>query len=789
MLQATRSATAFAEYPAERRRLLRIPSQASVVKARRYSVVVLGLMAAFTLPLKAQTNPVPLINQPLVPAAMPPGGPGFTLTVEGTGFVTGSVVNWNGSARATTFVTNLQLKAAITTSDIAVAGTASVTVFNPAPGGGVSNVEFFQITNSTASVSLGRSDFPAGGPVTGTVAADFNGDGKVDLAFVQGGGSTLSVVLGNGDGTFQAPVTYTTGSDETQLATGDFNGDGKPDLVTTDGGDNTVSVLLGNGDGTFQSRAVYNTGLLPVAVATADFNGDGKLDLAVVNGADNTVSILLGNGDGTFQPQIVYATGNSPQSVFAGDFNADDKLDLAVGNIGDNTVSILLGNGDGTFQAHVDYPVASFAQWIAGAGLKGDGKLDLIIASFNASTVSVLLGNGDGTFQPFTSYTTGGTTGALATGDFNGDGKIDFATSNGSSGSFAGSGSVSIFLGNGDGTFQPRIDFATGASQSVVVGDFNRDGKLDLAIDNGTNSTFSILLQAPILSGTSLTFSGQLVGTSSASQNVTLGNNGSAALTISNIAIAGTNGGDFSETNTCPASPATLAAGANCLITVTFQPTATGSRSASVTITEAASNSPQSVLLTGVGTDFSLSAATGSNCPSGGNCSTSAKVTGGQTATYNLQAAPFSGFNGTVTLVCTGAPANSTCTVSPTSVTVNGTAAAAFSVTVTTTASSRQAPFSIPAAWRPVTQLVLYPQLLFALALLLASLMTAARHPRRGLVPVFALLIVSLFWITGCGAGAGSGGRGNSGTTFATVTITGTSSGVNHSAALSLTVN
>ena len=759
--------------------------------------IILGLSMAFSPSVRAQ-NPVPLINQPLVPTGAAPGGLGFTLTVNGTGFVSGSVVDWNGSARVTTFVSSSQLKAAITAADIALSGTASITVTNPAPAGGVSNVGFFQVTNSASTVILNRSDFPAANPATYMVAADFNGDGKLDLAFVHGGGGTLSVVLGNGNGTFQAPVSYATGADSTHLAVGDFNGDGKLDLVSTDGADNTVSILLGNGDGTFQARSAFGTGTFPIAVATGDFNGDGKLDLAVTDASANTVSILLGNGDGTFQAPVDYTTGRDPQAVFVADFNGDGKLDLAVGNLEDNSVSILLGNGNGTFQAHVDYPVESFAQWVAAADLNGDGKLDLVVASFNASTVSVLLGNGNGTFQTHVDYTTGGTTGAVAIADLNGDGKLDLVTSNGQNGSFNSSGSVSIFLGNGDGTFQPRVDFSTGGSEDVAIGDFNGDGKPDLAIDDLPNSSFSVLLQAPTvtgpgatLSGTNLTFSSQPVGSSSASQSVTLTNNGNAALTITNIATTGTNSGDFTETNTCPLSPATLAAGANCGISLTFQPSATGTRSASVTITDDAANSPQSVSLTGVATDFSLSTATGSNCPSGGNCSTSATVSAGQTATYNLQVAPVNGFNGTVTLACTDALAKSTCSVSPTSVTINGTTATAFMVTVTTTASSALSPLATPTMWRTPSEPLLNLRVLFALALLLlASFVVAARNSRRRLVPIFALLILSLAWITSCGGGASTGGGGgNSGTPSGTVTITGTSSGVNHSASLNLTVN
>lgn len=192
---------------------------------------------------------------------------------------------------------------------------------------------------------------------------------------------------------------------------------------------------------------------------------------------------------------------------------------------------------------------------------------------------------------------------------------------------------------------------------------------------------------------------------------------------------------------------------------------------------------------TGTGADFSFSAATGGNCPSGGNCSTSATVTAGQTATYDLQVSPVSGFNGTVTLGCTDALAKSTCAVSPTSVTVNGTTATAFTVTVTTTASSTLGPLSKRTIWKTPLEPLLNFRVLFALALLLlGSMVVAAYNPRRRVVPVFAALILSLVWITSCGGG-GSNGGGSSGTPSGTVTITGSSSGVNHSASLNLTVN
>src|SRR5215471_11470460 len=204
---------------------------------------VIGMMA-----LTGVANPVPLINHPLVPDAVAPGGAGFTLTANGTGFVSGSVVNWNGSARTTTFVTSSQLTVSILASDIATASTASVTVVSPSPGGGTSNVEFFPITLASSSISLSKSDYATGVVCDDVGVGDFNGDGKLDLAVVFS--DAVSILLGDGDGTFQPGVNYATGFAPDSLVIGDFNKDGNLDVAVRSQGSNEVSVLVGNGDGT-----------------------------------------------------------------------------------------------------------------------------------------------------------------------------------------------------------------------------------------------------------------------------------------------------------------------------------------------------------------------------------------------------------------------------------------------------------------------------------------------------------------------------------------------------------
>lgn len=288
---------------------------------------------------------------------------------------------------------------------------------------------------------------------------------------------------------FSSPISYAAGINPVAIVTGDFNGDGKLDLAVVNQGDGTttnpgnVSILLGKGDGTFQAAVNYPAGQSPNSIAVGDFNGDGKLDLAVANqgialqAIDGSVSILLGKGDGTFQAAVDYTAGKIPSSIAVGDFNGDGKPDLAVVNAAnsqtatpiDGNLSILLGIGDGTFQPAVDYQPCPSPASVLLADLNHDGNLDVIALDQSTAGMSgVLLGNGDGTFQLPLPFSAGGT-GGFVLGDFNRDGNLDLVLH------------TNILLGNGDGTFQPAVALGLNFRSNVAVSaDFNRDGKLDL---------------------------------------------------------------------------------------------------------------------------------------------------------------------------------------------------------------------------------------------------------------------------------------------------------------------
>jgi hypothetical protein len=484
-------------------------------------------------------------------------------------------------------------------------------------------------------------------------AADVNRDGKIDLVVLSSESKKISILLGNGDGTFQSATQFPTGSDSPpqSLVLGDFNRDGNPDVAVTDLG--TVSILLGNGDGTFQTPLKASAGSGPQYIVTGDFNHDDKLDLAVTSNGGSTVSILLGNGDGTFQTPIPYAAGPGPARLITADLNGDGNLDLAVISRAAFSVSILLGKSDGTFQPPVAYTVGSsnsllFA--LAAGDLDGDGKLDLEISDETGS-VEVLFGNGDGTFKPQVVYGTA-PVGAIVAGDFNNDGRLDLAvasrsvsggavllqipsvslsttrlsfgkvnvgsTSNPKNVVLTNSGSASLAISSINirganssdfsGTDNCGSSLAAGASCTITVtftpqATGTRAATVGI-FDNAPNSPQAVTLSGTgigamaMVSPTSLNFGNQTVGVKSAPRNVTLTNTGNIPLTITSIAITGTNTGSFAETNNCGSS---LAARANCTIAVTFTPQAIGIRTAAVSITDNAPHSPQRVSLTGVG--------------------------------------------------------------------------------------------------------------------------------------------------------------------------------------------
>lgn len=339
------------------------------------------------------------------------------------------------------------------------------------------------------------------------IFADVNKDNKFDLV------TNSSVYLANGTGGFNTPVTlsgapsFTCSWLQGTIAVGDLNGDGFPDIVTADCTNNTVTVYLNNGTGGFGAGNSMFAGIDPQSVAIADVNGDGVPDLVAASAVSGDISVLLGHkvsgkGDGTFQAVAVgYALGGTLWAApVIADFNGDGKLDIIAPLPADYAFGLtyLRGFGDGTFLAADTY----YAPWtsgsepwygvgIASADFNGDGMPDFVLGNAGDSTVgvTVFLANSDGTLKPGVNYGSGGYSEFVATGDLDGDGHQDIVASD------ISSGNIYVFYGVGDGTFQSPVTIATGLGQAtgIVVADFNKDGKPDIAVASSPSNVYVIL--------------------------------------------------------------------------------------------------------------------------------------------------------------------------------------------------------------------------------------------------------------------------------------------------------
>lgn len=278
---------------------------------------------------------------------------------------------------------------------------------------------------------------------------------------------------------FAAAKTFQTGITNPKcMATGDFNHDGNADIAVINNFNN-LAVFLGKGDGSFKSGQTFTLDFfVQGCIAAADFNGDHVLDLVIVGG-NHGLALLTGKGDGTFNDPVYTDTqlAGASLSLVVTDLNGDGKADIFVG--GNGSSEELLGDGTGHFVEGPIQPVSGFS--VAAGDFNEDGKMDIVATGPFSLTISVLLGNGDGTFQAPQIYSTTTQCTGVAVGDFNGDQKLDLAVTIDSS--------PLIFLGNGDGTFgSPSGWFSNNTPTSIVALDFNGDGNLDLAFaDFGGN--------------------------------------------------------------------------------------------------------------------------------------------------------------------------------------------------------------------------------------------------------------------------------------------------------------
>jgi hypothetical protein len=288
----------------------------------------------------------------------------------------------------------------------------------------------------------------------------------------------------------------------------DFTGDGIPDLAVTGSsfpsGPGNISVLTGLAtdgfaNGTYGARIDTPLSGIPLGLATADLDADGRPDLIVGNWGDSTVVVLIGTGGGHFAAPLRFFAGVRPYGVLAHDFNGDGVMDLAVADNGENSVRVLIGGNDGgghwngTFAPSVAYATANLPLSIVAGDVNNDGITDLIATESYAQSVAVFLGNGsggvgDGTFLPAVHVPAGIEPYELATGDFNGDGRLDLAVA------VSGGGGVTVLLGSATGYFPVSTSYLAGVGcGGISVADFDGDGILDIAAVGSVTNTLYLL--------------------------------------------------------------------------------------------------------------------------------------------------------------------------------------------------------------------------------------------------------------------------------------------------------
>jgi hypothetical protein len=323
----------------------------------------------------------------------------------------------------------------------------------------------------------------AGWYVWSVIAADLTADGHLDLAAISQDNAT--VYFNDGQGDFSGPA-QVPGVSGRQIVAGDFNADGYIDLATDHGGG--VSVSLNDQAYSFEPPVTYTVGTDPYYICVADLNGDGFLDLTATNYSDDNVSVLLNVGDGTFADQLTYDVGGAPQGTAAADLDRDGDIDLAVGNRDDHSVSVLLNDGNGFFFGRSDYDLGALNQpWpMCASDFDGDGDIDLAMGPYLSGSVEnlvVIFNDGSGGFGSPDAYNVGAMP-SLVTGDLDSDGDMDLASL-----FYHG-----IMFNDGNGVFVEGTPYGSPASsgQSVFAADFDEDGDLDLVNANVVNHTISI---------------------------------------------------------------------------------------------------------------------------------------------------------------------------------------------------------------------------------------------------------------------------------------------------------
>jgi len=338
---------------------------------------------------------------------------------------------------------------------------------------------------------------------------DYNRDGNVDLAVNLEGFDNVAIFQGDGQGGFTLRSHIKTDTLPKGLDVGDINSDGKLDLISLDKWGYNIRVNLGDGTGGFTFANDLNGDGEPARIAIADLNKDGKADLVFGALNESKIVIYFGDGEGGFSPSpLELEVSERVYTIVAADFNKDTNLDIAATEFDPDTLDsdfvIFLSDGAGGFSQAGTFATNPQATTLKVADMNKDGNLDVIAAGAGADNdtglfISTFLGDGHGSFtlKELLDLGTGSIKGEIALADFNEDGSLDVAFPESSKLTIRGDQSTTVltFFGDGTGNLNAGPDITVEIEpDTAVASDLNKDGHMDLVVSNRTSATVSVLL-------------------------------------------------------------------------------------------------------------------------------------------------------------------------------------------------------------------------------------------------------------------------------------------------------
>jgi hypothetical protein len=455
---------------------------------------------------------IPLFAQPVISNFSPGSGPvGTSVIIQGTGFnpvaanntvyfggVKAPVTGGNDTSLVVTVPSGATYQpVSVTSNNLTDWSVNPFVVTFSGGGGGFSSTSFIPKINLTAGM------YPHS-----VVLADFNGDGKNDLFVSKGSSGTVAVFQNTSSGgaiTFSPELDLAaTGNNHEGSAAADLDGDGKLDVVVTNSnGLNSVSVYRNTSAGTisFSAKLDFPVVNAPYSVAIGDLDGDGKPDLAIANNGSNQVSIYRNTstpGNISFDTRVDLIAGTNPYGVAISDLDGDGKADLIITTEGTGSALSVMKNtstpGSLSFGLPISYATLAGSFVVSVGDLDGDGKPDLAAASSNANAVTVIRNTsspGNISFGPQQNFTTGNYPVCVSISDLDGDGKPDLITSNRFTNDVSALRNTSTA---GAISFDTHVDYPVDTDPFfVAVGDFDGDGRPDIASANSASPTVSIL--------------------------------------------------------------------------------------------------------------------------------------------------------------------------------------------------------------------------------------------------------------------------------------------------------